>query len=108
MPQKTKTQKITEAVIEILKSHPTGLRYTDIVKKVREILPEQNENLVTGVMYNIEINNPKDIFKVKRGFYKHTIFKGVNENGNTTQSDIPRNALREQDFYESFADYLKV
>ena len=108
MPQKTKEQKITETVVEILKSHPAGLRYTDIVRKVKEVLPEQNENMIKGTMFQIDINNPKDIYKVRRGFYKHNLFKGASENESIPQDVTQRNALREQDFYESFADFLKV
>ncbi len=108
MPQKNKGQKITEAVIGILKGHPAGLRYTDIVKKVKEILPEQKENMITGVMFQIDINNPEDIYKIKRGFYRHRYFVNANENEHITPHDVAHNALREQDFYQSFADYLRV
>ncbi len=109
MPQKTniKSKKITEAVIGVLKDHPSGLRYTDIFKKVKEILPDQKENTITGAMWRIEISNPQDIYKVKKGFYKHTNFRSSGENLSISQNTIGENVLHEQDFYEGFANYLK-
>ncbi|MEO0224799.1 MAG: hypothetical protein ABIL76_06895, partial [candidate division WOR-3 bacterium] len=58
---------------EILNANPSGLRYSDIVKKISEKLPEIPVNTIQGTLWAIRRRivqgKEKEIAQPERGFY---------------------------------------
>lgn len=100
----SKTEKITKKAIEIIKKFPSGIRYSELIKKIKEELPDENPNNINGAVFSfkqkINKGEVKDIISPERGFY----ISG--ENLNTNDSIKETNGAREIDFYQSFAKYL--
>ncbi|MEO0224475.1 MAG: hypothetical protein ABIL76_05220, partial [candidate division WOR-3 bacterium] len=64
---------IYSALKEILEANPSGLRYSDIVKKIKEKLPEIPVNTIYGTLWKIRQNiaegKEKEIAQRERGSY---------------------------------------
>jgi len=102
------TQKdlIILKVIEILKNNPEGIRYSQLINMVKESLPDiPFINTIRGVVWDIDIQKPNEIYKPERGLFRHVSFRGKEEIIET-KKPLERKTLKEQDFYESFANYL--
>lgn len=102
----TKSELIMAKAIEILKNEPQGIRYTQLVKRVKGALPEQELNTIHGTIWNIETRTP-EIYKPARGEYKHAKFKPQSELEPQVEiSEPPKIKVRESDFYDAFAKWL--
>ena len=51
----TKREQIISKVIEILKQNPQGVRYSEIVKRVKELLPEIPVNTIHGTVWDLDV-----------------------------------------------------
>lgn len=105
----TKREQIIEKIIELLKQNPEGLRFTEIIKKVKELIPESNTNTINGTLWDLDVQMPNEVYKVERGLFRLVQFRGKEENGISKIQTTPENkSIREQDFYQPFAEYLKL
>lgn len=109
----TKTSIVQDKAFEFLDAEPNGIRYADLVRKIREVLPGYPEGTVTGSVWNIDTTRPEKVYKASRGLFKSINYK----------EDAPQEVLRqdeekvvittngkkvkEDDFYESFAIWLE-
>ena len=101
----TKREQIISKVIEILKENPQGVRYSMIVKRVKELLPEIPINTIHGTVWDLDVQKPKEVYKADRGLFRHVSFRGKDEIVKTLTLPEKR-GIKEQEFYQSFADYL--
>jgi len=101
----TKREQIISKVIEILKQNPQGVRYSEIVKRVKELLPEIPVNTIHGTVWDLDVQKSNEVYKADRGLFRHVSFRGKEE-----VVKIPlqpeKKGVKEQDFYQSFAEYL--
>jgi len=99
----TQREKIIKKAKEILKNSPKGIKYSDLVKKIREELPKVNKNTIYGTIWRlkqrIDSGVEKEIARPSRGFY--ILSKYLPEIEKETQGKI-----REEEFYQPFANYL--
>lgn len=102
----TSREKIILSAINILKSNPNGIRYTDLVKKLQEELPGIPVNTIHGTIWNLEIREPNEVYKPYRGLYRHITFKEekVSEAERKIPAEIEK--TKEEDFYAPFGDWL--
>lgn len=101
----TKREQIISSVIELLKQNPQGVRFSEIIRRVKELLPDANLNYINGILWDLDVQKPSEVYKADRGLYRHVSFRG--KEGITTQAVHPEvGDIKEQDFYNSFADYL--
>lgn len=56
--KQTAREKIIAKAIEILKSNPNGVRYSDLVRKIKDELPDIPVNTIHGTVWNLEIRVP--------------------------------------------------
>ena len=101
----TKKEQIILKVVEILKENPQGVRYSEIVRMIKEQLPEINVNHIHGTLWNLDLKRPNEVYKADRGLFRHVQFRGKDERAKV----IPptgKNSVKEQEFYGSFAEYL--
>lgn len=96
----TRREKIIAKAIEILKSNPDGIRYSDLVRKIHEEFLEIPINTIHGTVWNLETRVPNEVYKPARGLFRYIKFK--------EERKPPSEAgkIREEDFYEPFASWL--
>ena len=99
-------EKIIAKAIEILKSNPDGVRYSDLVRKIHEKFPEIPVNTIHGTVWNLETRVPNEVYKPARGLFRHVDFK--EEEISKKEQKIPPEIekIKEEDFYEPFAKWL--
>lgn len=72
-----KKEKIILKTIELIRDNPNGIRYSELVKKISHEYPDIPNNTIRGVIWNIDVQLPKDIYKPKRGIFCHTSFRSI-------------------------------
>jgi hypothetical protein len=100
----TRRKQIQLKAIEILKRNPLGIRYSRLVNEIKTSFPDIPVNTIHGTVWNMDVTKPNDVYKPSRGLWRHLSFREVQtapEGGSTATSTI-----NEEDFYQSFADYL--
>jgi len=105
MPTPTRKQQIHSKAIEILKSEPEGVRYSALVSRVQASLPDISVNTIYGNLYSLDTQLPKDVYKPARGHYRHLSFRQEEEE-ETPQLPPAEEKVKEERFYEPFADWL--
>ncbi len=107
MRKETSRSKIYSALKEILEANPAGLRYSDIVKKIKEKLPEIPVNTIQGTLWYIKQRivkgKEKEILQPERGFYVLSKYNTMEKPQEQFQG---KPKVKEEDFYKPFADYL--
>jgi len=109
----TQREKIIKKALEILRNNPDGVRYTDLVKMIKNELPEIKEKNIYGTVYNLQRRLPYQVEKPERGLFRFIFRREVkisDEGRGIDEVDITkkgkRGMLLEENFYQKFADYL--
>ena len=102
----TRREKIISKAIEVLKSNPDGVRYSDIGKKIHEEFPEFPKGTIHGTVWQLDVLVPDEIYKPARGLFRHVAFREeeISEEEETHLPEIEK--IKEEDFYSPFADWL--
>lgn len=99
------TKQIRETGRDIVKQHPGGIRYAQLVDLIQQTLPEAGRNTITTQVANHLVPSyPKEIAKPSRGLYQP-----LGDNAAPVPEPQPAapKITSEEDLYEPFADYLK-
>ncbi|MBT9170888.1 MAG: hypothetical protein DDT18_01241 [Actinobacteria bacterium] len=109
----TQREKIIKKALEILRDTPEGVRYTDLVRMIKNELPEIKENNIYSTVYDLQRRLPYQVEKPERGLFRfifHREVKITDEGKGFDEIDITkkgkRGLLLEENFYKKFADYL--
>ncbi|MCW1309972.1 MAG: hypothetical protein QXP04_04750, partial [Candidatus Nanoarchaeia archaeon] len=98
-------QKVFSLVKEFLNIKTDGAYYSDILKYLKEKLPNVSENTLHVSLWEFRqkiINDEKkEVIIPERGFY---ILSKYYQKETSDQKKSQK--IKEEDFYESFADYL--
>ena len=103
----TRTEKIIAKALEILKSETNGVRYSNLVRRINEQFPEFPKNTIHGVVWNLDVRVPNEIYKSARGIFRHVTFREIEireEEIIRQPSEVER--ITEENFYKPFADWL--
>ena len=102
----TRKEKITSKAIEVLKSNSGGVRYSDLVRKIRGEFPEFPNGTIHGTVWQLDILVPGEIYKPARGLFRHVAFREeeISEEEEIQPPEIEK--IKEEDFYGPFADWL--
>ena len=101
----TQREKITKKALEVLENNPAGVRYTDLFRKLAEILPDVPQNTIHGTIWDLDKRN-EQIIKPERGLF--VLKKYAGEIVEPRPDTVGRIHLpNETSFYQSFADYLE-
>ena len=95
----TKKEKIISKAIDLLKSTPDSIRYSELIRKIQEEYPDIPVNTIHGTIWNLETQVPNEVYKPARGLFRHVMFKEEEE-----VIILPK--IKEEDFYQPFADWL--
>jgi len=94
----------------IIGENPGGIRYSILVDKICQQTPETPKNTVHGSVWNLDALFPNEIAKPSRGLFT-PVSKSVIDTvdlGRTEQVAATGVEVRESDFYEPFAQWLKT
>jgi len=102
----TRREKIIAKAIEILKSNPDGIRYSILVRKISQEFPEIPVNTIHGTVWNLETRVPNEVYKPARGLFRHVEFKEEEICEEEQKPPLEIEKIKEEDFYEPFANWL--
>ena len=95
----TRREKIIAEAIEILKSNPNGIRYSDLVRKIHDEFPEIPVNTIHGTVWNLETRVPKEVYKPARGLFRHITFREKEIREEEQKPPLEIEKIKEEDFY---------
>ena len=104
--------QIRDVAVKIIEEHPSGIRYSELKKLIHQENDSFNLNTIGSSIWNLEVRVDK-VDKPTRGLYQ------IKEQGGDDMDDIDDSnailssaavkevAVKEEEFYEPFSDYLK-
>jgi hypothetical protein len=104
----TREEIIQKKAIEILDANPKGIRYSKLVARIAEALPDIPKSTIHGNVWKLDAVLPAQVYKPARGVWKAAKYR---EPADTAEDVVvvPPPAevtLREEQFYEPFADWI--
>jgi len=99
----SKRELIRNKAVELIKASPKGLRYSEMMTELTKYFPDTPRNTIDGSSWDIHITRSKEVHKPARGLFKYR-FPDEEE---ISEIEKPPPMLREEDFYEPFANWLK-
>jgi len=106
----TQREKIIKKVYEILENKPNGIRYADLIREIKNALPETNIKTIHGNIYylrhKIENEDIKDILRPEKGLYVLKKYFKEGEISSERGIELSGKRIEEKYFYKPFADYL--
>ena len=102
-------REIQNLARSIVAANPGGIRYSALVEEICQKSPETPRNTITGSVWNLDAVFPKEIVKPSRGLFTPASKSGGDAVvvGNTEQIASTGIRVKESEFYEPFADWLK-
>lgn len=97
---------IISIAIEIIKSIPNGIRYSELVRKIQEKFPAVPVNTIHGTVWNLNARVPNEIYKPARGLFRHVTFREKEISEAKQKPPLEIKKIKEEDFYEPFAKWL--
>lgn len=115
---KLNRQEIHERALSVLKAHPQGIRWSDLLRTVEKDAPDTPHNSIHGGIHNLLTTKTAEIVKVARGTYQLAKYVEADsaiataQEAETIATQVKSNgpglvSLTEQDFYASFAEWLE-
>ena len=100
-------ERIAEKAFEVLNATPEGVRYSDLVRRVMDLDRSFKHNTVHGNVWNLDERFPDRIYKPSRGLFRLTRFRGT-DTDQLKEELVPKQPekFKEEEFYDSFADWL--
>ena len=102
-------KQIRELARSIVPASPGGIRYTPLKEQIHQANPETPENTISGNTYNLETIFLDEITKPSRGLFMPLRQSSGDAaiSAETEQISPTGTKLKESDFYQPFADWLK-
>jgi len=100
----TKREIIFKEAISLLTLHPEGLRYSELVKAIANAHTDIPKNTVHGTVWNLETRLPDQVIKPAKGLFQlkgHTVVPA-----DTPITVLTAGKVKEEDFYQPFADWI--
>lgn len=101
----SKGKLIRDKAVELIKNSPRGLRYSELQHKLQECFPNTSPNTIDGSSWNLHVTRHEQIYKPTRGLFK---YRSTGEDETEEAEEVVPTTLREEDFYEPFANCLKT
>ncbi|MEW6358005.1 MAG: hypothetical protein AB1696_16850 [Planctomycetota bacterium] len=104
----TQNERIRAKALELLEGQANGMRYSVLMRAVKEALPDANENTIHGSLWNLDVTKPEAIYKPARGLLRHVKFRESEIEKDVEVVELKKKGkVSEDDFYDSFADWIK-
>jgi len=103
------TERIKAKALELLEQHPEGLRYSELHSKIKDSDNSFNENTINGSIWNLDALFPDQVYKPSKGLFRLLQYKPTETeiSDNIAHIPVPTSRVKEEDFYEPFAHWLK-
>ena len=107
----TITGQIRKIALDILTEKPEGVRYSDLQRKILEQDSSLKSNTIAGATWDLETTFPDKVYKPDRGVFRLVKFKEdvttqpYQQSLSTTKTKKKKN-IKEEEFYQPFADWL--
>lgn len=98
-------EQIDDAALQILEQEPKGLTFTELWQKVQTATGAK-EGTVKSTLPSLVTRRPGLVLKPARGLFLHTKYSDVESSNKTTDIAATADAVREEHFYQPFADWL--
>lgn len=102
----TRGQEIKTIALEILKSNPSGIHYSELVKMIQEKCPHIPNNTIHGNIWNLDARYPNEVYKPAKGVFRHSDFNNQDLKNDGIKNVNKPKRVAEEDFYKPFADWL--
>jgi hypothetical protein len=103
---KLTVKQIQDLALDVVKSQPGGIRYSELVGSIHTGNPETPKNTIHGAVWNLVGRFPDRISKPSRGLFVPITLSPSGAPIAPVPPTVPIRA-REEDFYEPFAEWLK-
>ncbi len=103
----TRKEKIRSKAVELLKTNPDGLRYSDLAKKIFELDNDIPIKTIHSSIWNLDSIFPDKVAKPSRGLFMLKDFYEGPDKTVGIKTPEPTVKPKEEDFYEPFADWLQ-
>jgi hypothetical protein len=97
----TARKRVADVATAVIHANPTGVRWAELFKEVRLVLPDENKNTIVGALHHFRTHLPAGIVHPDRGVYA---VEGAVPPAPVVQAKPSK--LSEADFYQPFADWL--
>lgn len=79
MTKFTITERIKKIVFELLEQHPEGLRWSELLSKIKELDPSLHPKTVNGYVWKLTERFPDKVYKPSRGLFRLLKYKSNKE-----------------------------
>ena len=101
------TKRIKDKALELLDQFPNGLRYSELHSKISAFDTGFNSNTINGSIWNLDAIFPDKVYKPSKGLFRLLKHKPADEVAEgPAPVPPPVSKIKEEDFYEPFADWL--
>ncbi|MGD0092275.1 MAG: hypothetical protein ABSE73_20355 [Planctomycetota bacterium] len=104
---KLSTQGIRELGLDIIRKKPGGIRYKELVAAIQAASPETPWDAIRWNVWDMQRKFPKDVAKPSRGLFMPVAAMGEGDNTPDSLVSTKAGKLKESDFYQPFAEWLK-
>jgi hypothetical protein len=101
--------QIKTIALDILKNHPDGMKYSELMRAIAERNPALERNTIHGTIWDLQ-REATEIRRPTPGSYQLTKFQDeeVDESPGKDSSELtPRERKKEHEYYKSFAEWLE-
>ena len=102
----TSTERVITKAKEFILACEGGVRYSQLVREVSRALPEIPVNTIHGSLHKFRTELPDDFYLPTRGLYRAAKFRERNLGASAVVRKTSEDRIREEEFYESFGDWL--
>lgn len=105
------TKRIKVKALELLDEFPLGLKYSELHAKISNFDLNFNSNTINGSIWNLDALFPDKVYKPSKGLFRLLKHKSTGEEieeqpPTPPPVQPPIIKIKEEDFYEPFADWL--
>jgi len=100
-------ERINVIAFEVLDKTPEGVRFSEIVRRIIEIDGSFKKTSIHWSVWNLDKQFPDRIYKPSRGLFRLTKYR-ADDTDQLRDELVPKQPkkIKEEDFYEPFADWL--
>lgn len=99
--------RITRKAFEFLKNRPEGMRYAELVRQIFHSDGALKTNTIHGTVWNLDQRFPAKVYKPSRGLFRLVEFRDPETDQLKDELVLkPETRIKEEEFYEPFADWL--
>lgn len=69
------THQINEKAFELLKNHPDGLHWSELLSKIKQSDPSFHPKTVNGCVWKLVEKFPDRVYKPEKGLFRLTKYK---------------------------------